>query len=146
MYSLTKFSNLAAALVANGGARNNTETDYAVIILVILAMPIFLQGFADDIEAGRQLMNGTLLSRGDLYASSGRDAYEEMRRHVEKVYVGMTQERRVLDRDAQHCHTDKHGLVGCVELAERGWQPIGTLPKLMSTPCRSNCRCTFFFR
>lgn len=144
---LTKFSQLAAALVANGGTRNNTQTDYALIAAIILALLLFLQKFALDIESGAQLLNGTLLSRSDLYANAGRDAYEEMRRRVMGLYTDATEERRVLDAAASHCHTDeKTGERGCVELAALGWQPIGTLPPLRSTPCRSNCRCHFVFR
>ena len=145
MYSLTKYSQLAAALIANGGARNNTQTDYALIVAIILALLLFLQKFAEDLEAGKQLLNGTLLSRSDLYANAARDAYEEMRRQVMALYTDATQERRVLDPGAQHCHSID-GWIGCPELAALGWRPIGTLPRLMDTPCRSNCRCSFKFR
>lgn len=146
MMTLTKYSQLASALIANGGARNNTQTDYALIALIILAILLFLQKFAEEIETGKQLLNGLLLSRADLYANAGRDAYEEMRRKAQELYVGATEERRVLDPGAQHCATDKNGWTGCPELAALGWRPIGTLPRLMDTPCRSNCKCHWIYK
>lgn len=145
MYNLTKYSQLAAALIANGGARNSTQTDYAAIAALILALLLFLQAFVLDIETGKQLLNGTLLTRGDLYANAGRDAYEEMGRYGERLYLGSTMERRVLDPGAHHCHTIDDW-TGCPELAELGWRPIGTLPRLYDTPCRTNCRCHFEYQ
>lgn len=146
---LIKYSQIAAALIANGGARNNTETDSEAIAGFILALFLFFQLFANDIESGDQPINGTLLSRGDLYAKAARDAFEEMRRVVMRVYVGVSHERRVVDPRALHCHTiimeDGEEWVGCPELAALGWQPIGTLPRLRDTPCLSNCHCRFEF-
>jgi hypothetical protein len=141
---LIKYSQLASALIANGGSRNSTQTDYAQIAAMILALYLFFQGFADEIQAGKQVINGLLLSRSDLYANAGRDAYEEMRRFAMGVYGGATKERRVLDPTANHCHT-QGDWVGCPELAALGWQKIGTLPRLMDTPCISNCKCHFEF-
>jgi hypothetical protein len=60
------------------------------------------------------------------------------------VYYGAAQERRRLGV-AEHCRT--HGdLEGCVELHDLGWQPIGSLPRLGQTPCRTNCKCHWQFR
>ena len=60
------------------------------------------------------------------------------------AYFGAVEERRVLER-AEHCESDEE-LEGCIELSEKGWQPIGTLPRLGVSPCRSNCRCRFDYR
>lgn len=146
MMRMVKGSQIAVSLVASGGADNNDEEDTALIALGILAMLSFLKNFALDIESGKQLLNGLLLTRTDLYAFGGRDAYEEARRNGMIKYGVSTQERRVLDPEANHCVTDKDGWIGCVELADRGWQPIGTLPRLYDTPCRTNCQCHFEFR
>ncbi len=140
-----KISQLAAALVANGGIYSTNLTDYAQIATFITALFLFFRKFAIEIYKGIQLMNGRIFSRTGLYASAGVDAYEEMRRYAVGVYTDMTEERRVLDPKALHCHTED-GLIGCPELAERGFQPLGTLPRIYDTPCRTNCRCHWVFR
>jgi hypothetical protein len=35
---------------------------------------------------------------------------------------------------------------GCIEEAQKGWQPIGTLSVVGSRTCLSNCRCSFSYR
>jgi hypothetical protein len=40
---------------------------------------------------------------------------------------------------AEHCP-------GCIDRAERGWSPIGTLPPLGDSECRVRCQCYFLFR
>jgi hypothetical protein len=143
MADFVKHSQLAAALVANGGNRQD-QTDYAAIALSILAMLAFLQTFAGDVDGGKQLLNGTLLSRTGLYANAIRDAYEQARREGISS-TGATMERRVLLPGAEHCTSDDE-MEGCIELAEMGWQPIGTLPRLYDTPCRTNCLCHFEYK
>lgn len=144
-FDMVKYSQLAVSLIANGGTENNTKADYVKIALIILAMFLFLRTFSEDIESGKQLLNGTLLSRTDLYAEASRDAYEEMERYIHDVYTDDTMERRVLDPEANHCHT-VDDWIGCPELAALGWQKIGTLPRLMDTPCLSNCKCHFEYK
>ncbi len=145
MNDLIKGSQLAAGLVANGGTRNSTQNDYAAVALSIAAMLLFMQTFAEDVNTGKQPLNGLVLSRTGLYANATRDAYEETRRYGMGKYAGMTEERRVLDPSANHCHTDEE-MEGCVELSLLGWQPIGTLPRIYDTPCRTNCLCHFEYR
>jgi hypothetical protein len=151
MIAMVKQSQIAASLIAIGGVPNSSQIDRSAIASSVIAMLTFLQTFAEDIESGKQLINGTLLSRTDLYANSARDAYEEARRNA--VIVGAivisgviaTRERRILEQGANHCNTDG-GLTGCIELAAKGWQPIGTLPRLYDTPCRTNCKCRFDYK
>ena len=145
MMQATKDSQVAAALIANGGARNAGQEDTDYIAILILLILLALVAFAADIASGGQLLNGTILSRTDLYAEAARDAYEEMERYEAENYLGKTQERRVLNPLANHCHT-VDDFIGCPELAARGWVKIGTLPRLMDTPCRSKCKCHFLFR
>lgn len=149
MAQLVKALQIAPALVAVGGVANASDVDKAGIAASVAAMLLFLRDFAKDIQSGKQPINGTLLARTDLYANSARDAYEEARRNaliVGAIAAGEAlQERRVLDRQADHC-TTQGGRLGCVELAAKGWQPIGTLPRLYDTPCRTNCKCHFEYK
>ena len=145
MMQTIKLSQLAAWLIANGGQKNATKSDNDNAALTILALLIFFNLFVKDILAKKQPMNGFLLLRSGLYANAARDAYEEGRRQGEQIYLGKTQERRVLDPQANHCHTVEDW-IGCPELAAKGWRPIGSLPRLMDTPCVSNCRCHFEYK
>jgi hypothetical protein len=149
MAQIVKSSQIAAALVAVGGTPNISDIDRAGIAVSVFAILEFLRDFANDIESGKQNINGTLLSRTDLYANATRDAYEEARRNAliaGAIITGaVLRERRVLDSQANHCTTDG-GLLGCVELAAKGWQPIGSLPRLYETPCRTNCKCHFEYK
>lgn len=142
---LIKYSQIAAALAANGGVENTSPADYKTIAAFILALFVFHLIFATDIESGAQKLNGLLLTRTDLYATAGRDAYEEMRRYGMKIYTPVKYERRILKPGANHC-TTVDDWDGCIELAAMGWQRLGVLPRLMDTPCRTNCLCTWDFK
>jgi hypothetical protein len=149
MTEQVKPAHVAAALAAGGGEKNTSDRDREKVALLLLALLLLLRGFAGEIATGKQARNGILLVRSDLYASAARGTYEEMGTYVNRVYGGRTQERRVLG-DAEHCRTvrtraesvlGQAGLEGCVELAAKGWQPIGSLPAIGKSPCRSNCKC-----
>lgn len=149
MAQLVKSSQIASALVAIGGLPNTSDVDKKGIAVSVTAMLVFLHDFAKDIESGKQELNGRLFARTDLYANAIRDAYEETKRNsliAAAIIAGIIlRERRVLDSQADHCVTDG-GLLGCVELAAKGWQPIGTLPRLYDTPCSTNCKCHFEYK
>ncbi len=149
MITQIKQTQLAAALAANGGEKNTNDNDKEEIALLLLALLLLFQGFAEQIERQQQPLNGMLLVRSDLYASAARGVFEDVGTYVARVYLGRTEERRVLGV-AEHCHTVRtraesilgtSTLEGCVELAEKGWQPIGSLPRIGQSPCRTNCRC-----
>ncbi len=139
-----KQTELAASLAANGGEQNTNDADKKKIAAAILLLLLLFQTFAGDIESGSQALNGTLLVRSDLYAAAARAQFEETRRVGMATYFGVVQERRRFGI-AEHCHTDGDRL-GCVELYDKGWQLINTLPRLGQTPCRTNCKCYWQFR
>src|SRR5690349_4601267 len=116
MINVIKPAQVATALAVNGGEENSSPVDTKKIAALILLYLLLFQNFAEELETGRQALNGRLLVRSDLYASSARSIFEEMRRHGMSRYVGALQERRVLGL-AEHCHTDKHRK-GCAELAK----------------------------
>ena len=108
----------------------------------------YLEPFAQDIasgkvpvytidpETGERIPAGQFMARASMYAESGHGTLEASRRRGEQE-AGAQWERRVLD-DAENCDD-------CVEYALMGWQPIGTLPEIGDSACKSNCRCTFEF-
>jgi len=108
----------------------------------------YLEGFAKDIASGKvpvytidpvtgeRIPAGQFMARASMYAESGHGTLEASRRRGEQE-AGAQWERRVL-ADAKNCDD-------CVEYALMGWQPIGTLPEIGDSACKSNCRCEFEF-
>jgi hypothetical protein len=146
MITTIKQAHVATALAANGGEKNTNDNDKEEIAALILILLLLLQDFSTQIWRRQQALNGLLLVRSDLYAAANRGTFESMGGYVASAYLGKTEERRLLS-PAEHCETDKvHGLQGCVELATLGWQPIGSLPRIGKSPCRSNCKCRMVYR
>jgi hypothetical protein len=139
MARMVKDLHVATAVAANGGFANMSQADYGFVGSEVKKQYQFLQGFADDIVSGKQLVkSGSLVARARLYAQAARTSYEQTARRREKR-AGEIQERRVLG-SADHCPD-------CVALAAKGWQPIGTLPAIgQGTVCLANCRCSFDFQ
>jgi len=129
--------NWAGGAAARGGWAQLSGADTAFIQARIEQQSEFLNGFYDDIVSGQQKLNGQLLRRGRMYGDSGRGAYEDMRGRVH-MQTGYTEERRILGA-ADHCPD-------CVEFAGWGWRPIGTLPSIGDSVCRTNCHCAFQYR
>jgi hypothetical protein len=144
MLEHVKTTQIAAALVTQGGPEAMSEKDKKKTAAEIAILLLLLRKFSYDIDSRRQPINGRLLLRSDLYSAAARGIFEETRRYGMGAYFGAVEERRVLGR-AEHCESDEE-LEGCVELADKGWKPIGTLPRLGVSPCRSNCYCRFDYR
>jgi hypothetical protein len=144
MIEQIKTTQVAASMAANGGPGNMSDKDKQKTAAEIILLLLFLRKFSEELEAKRFPLNGRLLLRSDLYAAAARDTFEETRRFGMSTYFGATQEMRVLGR-GEHCTTDGD-LTGCIELHDLFWQPIGSLPRLGATPCRSNCLCHFDYR
>lgn len=139
-----KMLHVAQSALARGGWSQMTQSDWGWVGSEIKKQYQFLDRFAADIASGKQPLNGRFLQRAKLYANASRGMFEEMRRRYMRLFKGATEERRNLGV-AEHCQTvDK--LEGCVELAAKGWQPIGTLPRIGESPCRTNCKCYYLFR
>lgn len=140
--ALLKEIHVAAASVARGGLGQMSQADFGFVGALIKNQYQFLQNFANQIADGTQLLNRNLLRRARMYGQAARSTYEDMRRRIMRD-KGVTHEQRVLGV-AEHC-TTQGGLLGCLELSALGWRPIGTLPRIGNTPCRTNCHCRFRF-
>jgi hypothetical protein len=132
-----KTLHLATGLAANGGVNNAGPDDLAHIEDLINRQYEFLRNMGNDIETGKQPMDGRLLARVRLYAHAARGTYEDVARRLARV-GGALQEKRMLGV-ADHC-------IGCLEEYGKGWQPIGTLRDIGDTPCRTLCHCHFVFK
>jgi len=144
MLEHVKTTQIAAGLASAGGPDAMSKKDKEKLAAEILIFLLLLRKFSYEMEAKTFPLNGRLLLRSDLYSAAARDTFEETRRFGMGVYFGATEEMRVLGK-GEHCESDGE-LEGCIELHDLFWQPIGTLPRLGETPCRSNCLCHFDYR
>lgn len=138
--ALLKNLHVATGLVGAGGRNAVSASDLGFIANRIKGEYKLLRNFALQIKRGDVKLGKQLIARSALYTQAARGTYEEVVRRANKN-VGNTLERRNLAL-ADHCQ----GPTGCVALAAKGWQPIGTLPLIGDTPCMSNCKCSFSYK
>lgn len=135
MMEQIKISHVAASASANGGWAQMSQADWGATGQLIRRQYDFLRNFASEIASGQQPLDGRALVRADMYGQAARSTFEQMRRRYERISNGMEYERRVLGV-ADHCDD-------CLDAAELGWQPIGTLPAIGDSVCKTNCHCSF---
>lgn len=135
MMEQIKIAHVAAAASSNGGWAQMSQADWGAAGRMIRDQYDFLRNFAGEIADGTQALDGRALVRADMYGDAPRRTFEEMRRRSERINNGMTLERRRLGA-ADHC-TD------CLDAADLGWQPIGTLPAIGDSVCLTRCHCRF---
>lgn len=137
-------TNTAMAL-AKGGREFITPSDWGYAGSAVKKQYEFLTGFRNDILADPlKWSTGRLNNRMNQYAQLGYSQLEDFKKR-EQAKAGFTEERRVIQAGAEHCNENK-GRPGCVELAAKGWQPIGSLPEIGAAACYQNCRCEFQYR
>ena len=133
-----KNANLNAAMSANGGWAQMSQSDWGFVGQRIKEQYKYLNNYANQIYTGEQGLNGQILVRSNMYGDAARGTFEAMRLRYQLLENGMTEERRVLGA-ADHCN-------GCLEQAALGWQPIGTLDEIGDEECLTNCHCTKQYR
>jgi hypothetical protein len=137
MMQEAKAAHLVGLSVGHGGWNQLNQSDFGWAGQRIRSEYRFLDRFARDIVAGRQALDGTLLSRASMYAEAGRATHRAAQARQAKQR-GMEQERNVLGA-ADHCG-------GCLSASASGWVAIGTLTPCGSRTCRSRCHCSLSFR
>lgn len=130
---------LYSAAAAKGGWAQMSDADYGRVGQYVRGQYGYLRGFAQDVQTGRQAMDGRLVSRAKLYGEAGRPLYHRMEIAEQKVR-GMT-ERRNIRYKGDSCP-------GCEEAAAAGWVPItgGGVAEIGERDCRTRCRCSWEFR
>lgn len=125
-----------AAMTAKGGRAQMTHADWGRVGQELRFQYGKLDQFAKDIASGKQPLDGRMNWRAKLYGEAARGTHEQEKRS-NSANKGLTEEMRILHA--------KESCKGC--LANAGfWAPIGTLPKIGSQDCATNCFCTFAFR
>jgi len=121
-----------------GGVYNVSQNDLKQIENILQGQFGYFQGLVDDIISGRQKLDGSLMRRLDMYGNAGWGTFIGLMGYMAVTYGGKTQERRILGA-ADHCRD-------CLDWARVGWQPIGTLPPIGASVCKTNCHCAFEYK
>jgi hypothetical protein len=102
----------------------------------------YLTGFERDLASGEQSLDGTFVSRAEMYGASTWNGGVNILRTVALDARIFNEEKRV------HVgpRSRKDPCVICDEQEQLGWQPVGTLRPIGDSPCRSACHCHFVFR
>ena len=143
MRDRVKIIHTLDAAIAKGGWAQMSQSDWGAVGAITKFQYGKLNDFALQIADGLAL-DGRFLVRAGMYADAARGTGEDMKRREADRNPTLTEEMRELGA-ADHC-TTRNGVLGCIELNDMGWQPIGTLPRIGDTPCGTNCHCNFVFR
>lgn len=135
-----KTIHLQNIALAKGGWDRLTQQDYGRVGAAVKAIYPKIAGSAADIQAGT-VSEAQMLGRITNYVGSARALYYQAEREQMTFASGMVRiERRLLDPGAQHCGD-------CITYADRGWQPLGTLPVPGNAcKCSGRCRCSMQYR
>lgn len=127
-----------AAAVGVGGWQRMEPNDWAVVGREVEKQMRYFRDFTDKAARG-SLSEAQAAAQAAQYASAAWAVHSGMERRV-AAQAGYVEERRVLHpRRAATCED-------CLEWAQMGWQPVGTLPPIGASRCRANCRCHMQYR
>ena len=140
MRQLVKNVHLFSAAAAKGGWAQMTQADFGRVGAQLRSEYAYLDGFAGEIDAGIQPLNGNIGRRAGDYIHAGRGTYDRTQIAAMRE-AGMTEEKNVL-HPAEHCE----GPNSCIEQRDRGWVPLGELVPIGDRRCRRRCKCTKRFR
>lgn len=124
----------AAGMVAAGTARP-IEAIRAAIDAAVQRQLGFLNRWYRQLKTVAAPLDGRAVGRAGLYANSAWGSAQVVWR-LRAMAAGYRWERRRLGLVERHCPD-------CLDYAAMGWQPIGTLPPIGDSLCRSNCDCRF---
>lgn len=118
------FDRLSPAMYGRAGA--HLRSQYA-----------FLRDWAAQLEAGA-VIDGRAMRRAAMYIESARQHHErEVALDREARGFDLARSRRVA---TDSCET-ANGVVGCIEMAERGYVPLAEYVLPGRRVCRSACKC-----
>ena len=132
-----KLVQVAVASIACGGKQGFTPQRVALTQALILQQYQYQTKYLADVTSGRQRQNGRMLARSALYAAAARLTYTLILRRGAQEQ-GMRYERNVLGPTDASCDA-------CIQQADLGWVPVGTLTMPGTRTCLANCLCTLSF-
>lgn len=139
MRDALRAAHLVGTSLANGGWANLGPSEFGWTGSArIRPQYAYLSAFAQQIASGDQPLDGTVLSRAEMYMQAARGTYQAaLARNAQDR--GLEEERNNLGGAEAHC-----GM--CPSESMRGWVPIGTLIPVGSRTCLSRCKCHLEFR
>lgn len=132
-----KGMHLTSAALAKGGWAQMTPADFGRVGRTLRDEYGYLASFAQQVKDGTQKLDGSLVSRANLYAQAPRGTYHATEGYSMQA-TGKTEYRNVL-ANAEHC-------AGCLAETAKGWVPIGTLKPIGQRLCLANDRCSLEYR
>jgi hypothetical protein len=132
---------LASAIIGVGGIGNLTDNVLTAVKKELAFQFRYLDGFIDDIDSRSLTLRDR--ARAKQYANSAWAISQTAARQFILDQNGSSaddlEEKRELG-GSEHCDD-------CVEMAEEGWQPFGTLPPPgQASVCGSSCNCRIVVR
>jgi hypothetical protein len=134
----------ASWLASIGGKANFTRAEISRFGWAMRPHYRWLNNFLAELESGKQPANGFAVMRAGMYARAANGIYQNNRMRVAEQ-SGFREALRVLGPNENHC-ADSGARSGCIELAGKGWLPIGSMPPIGDASCLSHCLCHLEFR
>jgi hypothetical protein len=133
-----KSMHLASASLAKGGWAQMGPREFGKVGNTLRNEYGYLAKFAEQIKDGTQRLDGSLISRANLYAQSPRGTYHaiEARGMLDQ---GKAECRNVLGGSDNNCE-------GCLAETAKGWMQLGELTPIGDRQCLANCRCSVEYR
>lgn len=104
----------------------------------------FADRFTEEIRTGAAGAFSRILARAKLYNQSPHILFTDLQLQGVKA-TGFRTEARNLLRPAEHCST-QNGVIGCPELTQLGWMPVGEMTPIGDRRCGRWCLCYLEFR
>lgn len=137
MAQTLKDSHIRMATLGAGGKPGLTQRHYGAIGYQLREQYRYLDGFAQDLAAGK-LTPKQALYRSGLYANSIKLAFHKSEQ-ITKASEAFRSAKRLLDPQAHHCSS-------CLGYAALGWQPIEeAVSPGVSCECGQFCKCTIIY-
>lgn len=133
-----KSMHLASASLAKGGWAQMTPSDFGKVGRTLRDEYGYLAKFGAQIKDGTQRLDGSLISRANLYAQGPRSTYHAIEAR-EMLGQGKAECRNVLGGSEKNCE-------GCLAETAKGWVAVGEMVEIGSRDCLGNCRCSIEYR
>jgi hypothetical protein len=133
-----KSMHLASASLAKGGWAQMGPREFGKVGNTLRNEYGYLAKFGEQVKSGEQKLDGSLISRANLYAQGSRGTYHAIEAQG-MLAEGKEQCRNVLGGSDHNCQ-------GCLDETAKGWQMVGEMIPIGERECMANCRCSVEYR
>lgn len=134
-----KLSHLRMTILASGGKSQISSAQYGATGRLLRDQYQYLEGFAQDLAAGK-LSAARAIARAGMYGGSSRTAFHAAEK-IARGREGFIEAKRSLDPGARHCSS-------CLGYSTNGlWVPLEQIVMPgVNCECFHKCRCLVVFR